>query len=541
MKRALLKAAYEASQAEQSPVDFHQLVPTAMLKLAAFGDEDGKVPPPGGGKGIAPGTPGSRNIPKGHEYDPKALKPLAKMLWAMSVSMGHALTAYRQFTKLKSSAISPDGMLGGRGYVMDVRDVRKKLYEACEALSMISDTIHDEINAPHWKPKLEQLTKGDEEDVRRYVDKAEEVFDEAEEVADGVDDMMPANSTDDPTTDKDESAGSPMEDGDEEGDDDEPGSELPDGGDPETTEGFFKHKTKKPGKKRKPKTAAEDTTLALLRRVKAAIDVEGQLLRESDPYAFGVIANSSLPVDTLGGGPRVNHLDRGDQQGPFGSYNRDESPSQNNYDNRFPENETDKLAESATPGALTDKTETNADDFGLGGGQNGRSGEGLSHTPAPADGKGVWGPSAELPDDPAQPTKDPGGVGGEAIEVSLQSRDPMMAATPVRGRTQLAVILDEAWAPNAAAMLPNDQDDAVARADYYPGEKGNIVSESELPGDKTTVPAATDRGDPGNPSLVYESDVTTPYVRVSPTVHDRAPDPSYSYSRPKTARTQNDG
>lgn len=536
MKKALWKAVYEVDPIGASRLDLHATMPLA--KVAAFDEGDGKAPPFGGGKGIAPGTPGNRNIPKGHEYDPKALKPLAKMLWAMSVSMGHALTAYRQFTKLKSSAISPDGMLGGRGYVMDVRDVRKKLYEACEALSMISDTIHDEINAPHWKPKLEQLTKGEGEDVRRYVDKAEEVLDEAEEVADGVDEMMPANSTDDPTTDKDESAGSPMEEGDEEGDDDEPGSELPDGGDPETTEGFHKHKVKKPGK-RKSKTAADVAAMsASLGRIRTKLAIEMSLLREESPE-IGVVANSSLPVTTLPG-PRVDHLDRGDQQGPFGSYNRDEQPSQNNYDNRFRDNETDKISTSNTPGALTDTTETNADDFGLGGGQNGRSGEGLSHSPAPANGKGVWGPAAQLPSDPGQPTKDPEGVGGESIEVSLQSRDPMLASDKLRGQPRIAVILDDAWAPNAAAVLPNDQDGEVARSDYYPGG-GNTVSETMLPGDHTTAPTETDRGDPSSVSTVTEPDKTTPYVKYDPAVHQYAPDNSYSYARPKTARTQNDG
>ena len=112
-------------------------------------------------KGAFPFAPSKRNIPKNHEFDPKALKPMSRMLWAMSVSLGHALTAYRQFTKLKSVTVSPDGMLGGQGYVMSVKDIRQKLYEACEDLSAISDTIHDEINGPHWLPKLSQLDDSD--------------------------------------------------------------------------------------------------------------------------------------------------------------------------------------------------------------------------------------------------------------------------------------------------------------------------------------------------------------------------------------------
>ena len=137
-------------------------------------------PPMAGGLDHEVGDHVKRDIPKEYPYDPKALKPLAKMLWAMSVSLGHAMTAHRQFTKLKSSTVSPDGLIGGRGYVMSVKDVRKALYDACEAISAVSDTIHDEINAPHWKPKLAQLEKEDAESVEHLVGDAERILDDPE-------------------------------------------------------------------------------------------------------------------------------------------------------------------------------------------------------------------------------------------------------------------------------------------------------------------------------------------------------------------------
>src|ERR1700743_2705909 len=109
---------------------------TAAQKTAAFPPFADNMPPQPeeGGGGDSP-VGGKRNIPKDHPYDPKALKPMATALWAASVSLGHALTAYRHLSRLKSATISPDGMLGGRGYIMGVPDVRKKLYAACEALS----------------------------------------------------------------------------------------------------------------------------------------------------------------------------------------------------------------------------------------------------------------------------------------------------------------------------------------------------------------------------------------------------------------------
>ena len=110
-------------------------------RVAAFPpfSKNGPPPPING--------PTKRNIPANHQFDPKALKPMSKALWAASVFLGHALTAYRHFTRLKSTSVSPDGMLGGRGFVMNVRDVRAKLNEAVEALSAISDTLHDEIRS----------------------------------------------------------------------------------------------------------------------------------------------------------------------------------------------------------------------------------------------------------------------------------------------------------------------------------------------------------------------------------------------------------
>src|SRR6478736_1684831 len=152
----------------------------AVQKTAAFPPSD-PTPPEEGGE-IDGGGGGSltakRNIPKDHPFDPKALKPMAQTLWASSVALGHALTAYKHLSRLKSATVSPDGMLGGRGYVMGVPDIRKKLYAACEALSAITDTLHDEITAPHWRPRLAMLDENDAEDIERYVEKSEGILED---------------------------------------------------------------------------------------------------------------------------------------------------------------------------------------------------------------------------------------------------------------------------------------------------------------------------------------------------------------------------
>lgn len=240
-----------------------------------------------------------RAIPEGYSYDPKALKPLAKMLWSMSVSLGHALTANRQFTRLKSNTISPDGMVGGRGYVMSVKDVRKALYDACEALSMISDTIHDEINAPHWRPKLAELEKSELDDVEHLLGDANQILDDPEGQAE---EMLEEEEK------EGESKGAPWHHPavNKKRDKHEPRSQIPGAGDKETlpSQGANPAGSDHPYNRQTKQASADPMVARVLNRV---------------------LGNSSIPVQTLPG-PRVQHLDRGDedQTGPFGTYNRGE-------------------------------------------------------------------------------------------------------------------------------------------------------------------------------------------------------------------------
>jgi len=269
-----------------------------------------------------PSTTMKRAIPKDYDYDPRALKPLARMLWTLSISLGHAMTAHREFTKLKSATISPDGLIGGRGYVMSVKDVRAALHDACEAISSVSDTIHDELHAPHWRPKLGELEGEDVESVERLVGDAERVLENPEDesfVEDGLNkaeeqgeqaeleegevaggDSASRFQSPEPAVfveDEDEE-----EDEDDDEDDDEEegegeGSGVPDG---------------------------EDMPDSESATVKTASRVESIIERIAKRFA-----NSSLPVETMSGGPRIQHMDRGDtdQTGPFGSYNSDEPQS----------------------------------------------------------------------------------------------------------------------------------------------------------------------------------------------------------------------
>lgn len=411
-----------------------------------------------------------RDIPRGYSYDPKALKPMARMLWALSVSLGHALTAYREFTRLKSSTISPDGMLGGRGYVMAVKDVRSKLYEACEALSAISDTVHDEINASHWKPQLAELNENDAEDFKRLLDESNKRMENPEEEAEEkLEKIEKANDA------KWKARGVEP--------DQEPASQLPGGRSYlETNETF------RPMKKE---------------------------------------ANSTIPVDCTPGGPRVNHLDRCEGLGPYGSYNRDEPPGRDDwsqtegvgneylYESDW-SNDTHREAASALP---EDPTRTEAEDFGLGFGARGQGSKGYG-TLAP-DGHGVFGPASGLPDDPGGKVK------------SLDSD-----TTPALALHLMPTL--NVWA--ASSVLPNDFEPPVARSDYYRGPKGNTISqevsqevlaESTLPGD--SVSYNYDRSLP-NTGYVFER-IDNPYIKFDYTTKNYRPDATFE-RRPERPYTR---
>lgn len=450
------------------------------------------------------GDGAKRAIPQGHKYNHKDLRPLARTLFAASVALGHSITAYKEFSRIKSSSISPDGMLGGKGYVMKVRDIRSHLQQASELLSTITDTLHDELHAPHWQPEIRELDGYN--GVEELIEESDEVLENPEQFGDaGVDEVEKSapktkDLKDHIQEDQNKDLGA---------------SQVPNGGSPETSE------PKPPGESFKTKEA-RDWKAPFIQRV----------------------SNSSLPVNTLPG-PRVDHLDRGEQTGPEGSYNKDE-PLVNDdwgksegvggdYIYTTPwENDTSRSAGVLVWGnsnlpSDTD-TPTDADDFGLGYGAKGQGSNGYG-TKNP-DGKGVWGPQSDLPNDPGGAMHDPDGEG----------------STPFNDNTSPA----NAWASIAESGLPFDGPDPVARSDYFDGDKGNQFNvhhhgTSGLPGMDFPSPDAplkprpahnfehmfADSELPGDGAVTYDHyrDITpnvgesfeqqnVPYVKWKSDVHD---------------------
>lgn len=140
---------------------------------------------------VPPGA-SERSIDPDYKFDPKNLKPLALTLRSALMALGHIQTARTTFTKIRSATISPDGNLGGKGYVLTIKDIRKMLSNCDEALSALTDCIHDEMQAVHWHPDVDDSggNPRERDEVRQILDDAEEIREDPEEWAEGEESDM---------------------------------------------------------------------------------------------------------------------------------------------------------------------------------------------------------------------------------------------------------------------------------------------------------------------------------------------------------------
>lgn len=132
----------------------------------------------------ADNPPEGREITPDYAFNPRNVKPLAKTLRSVSASLGHLMSAYTVFVKLKSADVSPDGRLGGKGYIQTVGSMRKKFMNTVEALSALSDTLYDEVRAPHWAAVSRQQDPEDRREVEQILEHTEQIRKNPEDWAD---------------------------------------------------------------------------------------------------------------------------------------------------------------------------------------------------------------------------------------------------------------------------------------------------------------------------------------------------------------------
>lgn len=120
-----------------------------------------------------------RNI-EGFDYDPSKAAVLKKALHNINVSLGTMISAMKDLSILRGSDITPDGMLGGRGFIMPFRELKAKLNTAITELSDVTDTLADELTNPKWglSDAEKKKVKQDNEDIDEEVQDVEETVPE---------------------------------------------------------------------------------------------------------------------------------------------------------------------------------------------------------------------------------------------------------------------------------------------------------------------------------------------------------------------------
>lgn len=114
-----------------------------------------------------------REIPSDFKYNKKKLKHLKHILHNVSVAVGTLTSAFNEFSRVKGPDISPDGLIGGTGFILPIKDIKEILNTSIRGLSDVSDSIADELTNPHWGAE-------DDSDVKKLIKEKEEVEEKAE-------------------------------------------------------------------------------------------------------------------------------------------------------------------------------------------------------------------------------------------------------------------------------------------------------------------------------------------------------------------------
>ncbi len=95
----------------------------------------------------------------GFEYDKSKATVLKRSLHNINVSLGTLLAAMKELSMLRGAEISPDGMLGGRGFIMSFREIKGAVNGAINGLSDVTDTLADELTNPGWGLSQSEVKK----------------------------------------------------------------------------------------------------------------------------------------------------------------------------------------------------------------------------------------------------------------------------------------------------------------------------------------------------------------------------------------------
>lgn len=99
------------------------------------------------------------------DYDKEKVKHIADLLYNVSSALGYIHVATQELNSLRGHEISPDGKLGGKGYVITLKKFKDSLSSVGNTLSDLDDSLSDELNNPRWG-----LTPDEKSDILRKRD-----------------------------------------------------------------------------------------------------------------------------------------------------------------------------------------------------------------------------------------------------------------------------------------------------------------------------------------------------------------------------------
>ena len=124
----------------------------------------------------------------GFDYNKSKAKILKNSLHNLNVALGTLIAAMKDLAILRGSDVTPDGKIGGRGFIMEFRDIKSIINKSIDDLSNVTDSLADELTNPQWGLKEKEL-----EVVEKEQEIVEDKKEEAEDV--GVGDPAPELSS----------------------------------------------------------------------------------------------------------------------------------------------------------------------------------------------------------------------------------------------------------------------------------------------------------------------------------------------------------
>ena len=116
-----------------------------------------------------------RQISDDFKYNKAKIKHLKHILHNVTVALGTLTSAHNEFSKIKGPDISPDGLLGGLGYIISIKDLKEALIGAIKNVGDIADCIADELTNPKWDAQ-------DDKSVKKLIKEKKEVEEQVEEI-----------------------------------------------------------------------------------------------------------------------------------------------------------------------------------------------------------------------------------------------------------------------------------------------------------------------------------------------------------------------